>query len=127
GAGALRRIPGRGQEPGAGTPEASRLRPPRRGRNARSDGMMARRGTMSDGVAGGPAPHVPVLLEEVLRFLTPEAGGIFIDGTFGAGGYTRAILASGASVIGIDRDPGAIADATELKREAGERLTLVEG
>jgi 16S rRNA (cytosine1402-N4)-methyltransferase len=83
---------------------------------------MAGRGTPSGGVAGGLARHVPVLIEEALGFLAPVAGGLFIDGTFGAGGYTRAILATGASVIAIDRDPTAIAAA-----EPHERLTLVEG
>jgi 16S rRNA (cytosine1402-N4)-methyltransferase len=89
--------------------------------------MTAGRGTVADGVAGGPARHVPVLIEEVLRFLGPTAGGTYIDGTFGAGGYSRAILATGASVIGIDRDATAIAGGADLKHEAGARLTLVEG
>jgi 16S rRNA (cytosine1402-N4)-methyltransferase len=85
------------------------------------------RDTIADGVAGGPARHVPVLIEEVMRFLAPGAGGTFIDGTFGAGGYTRAILATGASVIAIDRDGEAIDAGAPLKKEAGRRLTLVEG
>jgi 16S rRNA (cytosine1402-N4)-methyltransferase len=68
-----------------------------------------------------------VLIEEALRFLAPAAGGIFVDGTFGAGGYTRAIVDAGASVIAIDRDPSAIAAAGELTRAVGDKLTLVEG
>jgi 16S rRNA (cytosine1402-N4)-methyltransferase len=83
---------------------------------------MAGRGTPSGGVAGGLARHVPVLIEEALGFLAPAAGGLFIDGTYGAGGYTNAILATGASVIAIDRDPTALAAA-----QPHERLTLVEG
>ncbi len=59
-------------------------------------------------VAGGPARHISVLLEEAMRYLAPAAGDVIIDGTFGAGGYSRAILAAGASVIAIDRDPSAI-------------------
>ena len=51
------------------------------------------------------APHAPVLLDEVIEALAPRAGDVFIDATFGAGGYTRAILATGATVIGLDRDP----------------------
>jgi 16S rRNA (cytosine1402-N4)-methyltransferase len=57
-----------------------------------------------------------------MRFLAPVAGGVFVDGTFGAGGYTSAILATGAAVIAIDRDPDAIAAAAPR-----DRLTLVEG
>jgi 16S rRNA (cytosine1402-N4)-methyltransferase len=68
-----------------------------------------------------------VLIEEALRFLAPAAGGTYIDGTFGAGGYTSAILEAGASVIAIDRDPAAIAAGAALKRAAGDRLTLVQG
>lgn len=51
------------------------------------------------------APHAPVLLDEVIEALAPKAGDVIIDATFGAGGYTRAILATGATVIALDRDP----------------------
>ena len=56
--------------------------------------MTAGRDDSGGDVAGGPARHVPVLVEEAMRFLAPDAGGTFIDGTFGAGGYTRAMLAA---------------------------------
>ena len=59
--------------------------------------------------AGGPAHHIPVLLEEVLTALRVRQGGVYLDGTFGAGGYTRALLAGGAQVVAFDRDPEAIA------------------
>lgn len=49
--------------------------------------------------------HRPVLLDEVIEALAPRAGDVIIDATFGAGGYTRAILATGATVIALDRDP----------------------
>jgi len=62
-----------------------------------------------------------------LRFLAPDAGGTYVDGTFGAGGHTAGILARGASVIAIDRDPRAIAVGADMERAAGGRLTLVEG
>jgi 16S rRNA (cytosine1402-N4)-methyltransferase len=71
--------------------------------------------------------HIPGMCAEVMDLLAPSEGGIFIDGTFGAGGYTRAILATGASVIAIDRDPSAIAAGAALVAESGGRLTLVEG
>ena len=78
-------------------------------------------------VAGGPAPHIPVLGRPALDFLDVHDGGTYIDGTFGAGGYTRAILsAANCQVIGIDRDPGAIAGGAELAAQARGRLTLVE-
>jgi 16S rRNA (cytosine1402-N4)-methyltransferase len=55
------------------------------------------------------APHIPVLLDEVVAALAPRPGDVIVDATFGAGGYTRALLASGATVHAFDRDPDAIA------------------
>ncbi len=55
------------------------------------------------------APHIPVLLDEVLEALAPKPGDVIIDATFGAGGYTRALLDTGAQVHAFDRDPDAIA------------------
>src|SRR4029079_5066997 len=69
----------------------------------------------------------PVLLGEVIHYLAPTAGGIYVDGTFGAGGYSRAILAAGASVIAIDRDPRAVADGASLAEQSGGRLILHSG
>jgi 16S rRNA (cytosine1402-N4)-methyltransferase len=78
-------------------------------------------------VAGGLALHIPVLGRPVLEFLQPRDGGIYIDGTFGAGGYTRAILAAAQSkVLGIDCDQTAIALGADLVEQAKGRLTLVE-
>jgi 16S rRNA (cytosine1402-N4)-methyltransferase len=75
---------------------------------------------------GGPARHIPVLLAEVLEALSPNSGEVIVDGTFGAGGYTKAILASGASVVAIDRDPDAIAVGRVLEQQAGGKLSLVQ-
>ena len=84
-------------------------------------------GGLSD-VDGGPARHIPVLVRPVIEFLQPRDGGIYIDGTFGAGGYSRAILATpGTQVIGIDRDQSAVAAAFGLVDAAGGRLTVAEG
>ncbi|RDC59341.1 16S rRNA (cytosine(1402)-N(4))-methyltransferase [Alteripontixanthobacter maritimus] len=55
------------------------------------------------------APHTPVLLDEVVDALAPVAGDVLVDATFGAGGYTRALLDAGATVHAFDRDPDAIA------------------
>ena len=85
--------------------------------------MMAGR---DEGVAGGPARHIPVLARQVFEHLDPNADKIIIDGTFGAGGHTRALLAAGARVIGIDRDRNAVADGAGLVEEVQGRLTLVE-
>jgi 16S rRNA (cytosine1402-N4)-methyltransferase len=78
-------------------------------------------------MSAGASPHVPVLLSEVLAQLEPQAGGIYVDATFGAGGYSRAVLGTeGTRVIGIDRDRRAIAGGFDLVEEAAGRLTLVE-
>ncbi len=71
------------------------------------------------------SPHVPVLLREVVDALAPNAGDTIVDATFGAGGYTRAILASGADVIAFDRDPDAISEGRTLEAEQ-PRLRLIE-
>ncbi len=72
------------------------------------------------------APHIPVMLNEVLQTLQPKPGETYIDGTFGAGGYSRAILDSAdCTVIGIDRDESAIEMAASWKEKYGERLKIV--
>jgi 16S rRNA (cytosine1402-N4)-methyltransferase len=76
--------------------------------------------------AGGPAHHIPVLLEEVFSALRVKQGGAYLDGTFGAGGYTRALLASGAQVIAFDRDPEAIAAGQALLAGSNGALRLVQ-
>jgi 16S rRNA (cytosine1402-N4)-methyltransferase len=77
--------------------------------------------------AGGPAHHIPVLLDEIVSALCVKEGGVYLDGTFGAGGYTSAILARGAEVVALDRDPQAIAGGQALVEASGGRLRLVEG
>jgi 16S rRNA (cytosine1402-N4)-methyltransferase len=78
-------------------------------------------------VAGGPARHVPVLVRPVVEHLGVQAGGIYIDGTFGAGGYARAILAAAdCKVLGLDRDQSAVALSAGLVDESSGRLTVVE-
>ncbi|WP_309662103.1 16S rRNA (cytosine(1402)-N(4))-methyltransferase RsmH [Sphingomonas sp.] len=76
--------------------------------------------------SGHPIPrHLPVLVDEVVQALAIARGETLVDGTFGAGGYTRAMLAAGAGrVIGFDRDPDAIAQGSSLVPDAN--LTLVE-
>ncbi|APH53674.1 S-adenosyl-methyltransferase mraW [Granulibacter bethesdensis] len=73
--------------------------------------------------------HVPVLLNEVLETLSPTAGGVFLDGTFGGGGYTRAILdtAEDSTVWAIDRDPAAITRGAALAARYRDRLHLIQG
>ena len=71
------------------------------------------------------APHIPVLLDEVIAGLEPQSGETHVDGTFGAGGYTRAILSSGARVYAFDRDPDAIAEGRLLENEHAGELILV--
>jgi 16S rRNA (cytosine1402-N4)-methyltransferase len=71
--------------------------------------------------------HIPVLSREAVEMLSPREGGIYIDATFGAGGYSRSILATpGTRVIGIDRDRSAITGGFDLVDRSDGRLTLVE-
>ncbi|MGL4541095.1 MAG: 16S rRNA (cytosine(1402)-N(4))-methyltransferase RsmH [Polymorphobacter sp.] len=71
------------------------------------------------------ARHVPVLLAEVMSALALRHGDTYVDGTFGAGGYTQAALAAGARAYAIDRDPQAIADGATLVARYPDRLTLI--
>lgn len=72
--------------------------------------------------------HYPVMLDEVLHHLAPQDGEVFVDGTFGAGGYSQAILnAANCIVVAIDRDPNAVAVAERLRNEYGERFIFLSG
>jgi 16S rRNA (cytosine1402-N4)-methyltransferase len=71
--------------------------------------------------------HVPVLGRQAIELLNPRDGGIYVDATFGGGGYSRAILdVAGTRVVGIDRDRSAILGGFDLVDRSGGRLTLVE-
>ena len=77
-------------------------------------------------MSAAAAPHVPVLLNEAVDALAVAPGEIHVDGTFGAGGYSKAILEKGAAhVFAFDRDPHAIEEGEELAVASGGRLTLV--
>ena len=73
-----------------------------------------------------PAPHIPVLLDEVVDALDPRPASVLVDATFGAGGYTRALLDRGATVHAFDRDPDAIESGSRWpeSREEPPRLVL---
>lgn len=73
-------------------------------------------------------PHIPVLLNEVVESIVPKDGGVYVDGTFGAGGYTRAVLdAADCTVYAIDRDPDAIREGQKLVDAYKGRLHLLHG
>ncbi len=77
--------------------------------------------------ANSDAPHIPVLLEPILEACAPIEG-VWLDGTFGAGGYARGLLDAGADcVIGVDRDPLVFEMAEAWRDDYGDRLKLVEG
>jgi len=74
------------------------------------------------------APHIPVLLAETIAALAPRDGEILVDCTFGAGGYTQAMLAAApCRVIAIDRDPSAVARGRDLAGKWDGRLDVIEG
>ena len=72
-------------------------------------------------------PHVPVLLAEVLSALQPLQGARIVDGTFGAGGYSRALLEAGAHVVAVDRDPSVAPHVARLKADFPETFRFVAG
>ncbi|CAN5483118.1 16S rRNA (cytosine(1402)-N(4))-methyltransferase RsmH [soil metagenome] len=74
-----------------------------------------------------PVPHIPVLIDEVLDALAIASGETHVDGTFGAGGYSRAMVARGARVYAFDRDPDAIASGQAVVADCGGVLTLIQG
>lgn len=83
---------------------------------------------MSMPAAATATAHVPVLLTEIVATLAPRDGAIYVDGTFGAGGYARALLDSAACrVIGIDRDPAAIARGKEMEARYTGRFAVIQG
>jgi 16S rRNA (cytosine1402-N4)-methyltransferase len=89
--------------------------------------MMTGRGIGDSEVAGGLARHIPVLVRPVIEHLDIHDGGIYIDGTFGAGGYAQAILAAAdCKVLALDRDQSAVANAAGLVEQMGGRLTVAE-
>jgi 16S rRNA (cytosine1402-N4)-methyltransferase len=90
--------------------------------------MMTGSGPGTPAVAGGLARHIPVLARAAIDALAVRGGGIYLDATFGAGGYTRLILdAPGTTVLALDRDPDAIAAGGALAAAAGKRLILAHG
>ncbi|PWE34068.1 16S rRNA (cytosine(1402)-N(4))-methyltransferase [Maritimibacter sp. 55A14] len=84
---------------------------------------------MATGARNSPhdPPHIPVLIGPLIAAVSPVSG-TWLDGTFGAGGYTRALLEAGAArVIAVDRDPEVFARARDWAADYGDRLRLVEG
>jgi 16S rRNA (cytosine1402-N4)-methyltransferase len=83
---------------------------------------------MPTSAAGKPVRHVPVMVDAVVEALAPRVGALYVDGTFGGGGYTRALLeAAGCRVVAIDRDPDAIDRGCELAAAFDGRLEIIEG
>lgn len=88
----------------------------------------SRRPRPTAAAAESPPDHVPVLLDAVLAALAPRDGAVYVDGTFGAGGYSAALLAAAqCRVLGIDRDPDSVRRGAALAAQHPGRLTLVEG
>ncbi|HEX4621389.1 MAG TPA: 16S rRNA (cytosine(1402)-N(4))-methyltransferase, partial [Myxococcaceae bacterium] len=74
-----------------------------------------------------PFVHEPVLLPEAVSLLEPGAGKVIVDGTLGGGGHSEALLKAGAEVLGVDRDPRALAAAQERLAGYGSRFRAVKG
>lgn len=88
--------------------------------------MMRKGGNIQGVEAAGQ--HIPVLLDEVVGAIEPVASEVYVDGTFGAGGYTRAVLErADCRVIAIDRDPDAIERSRDMQVGFGDRFQILEG
>src|SRR5437016_10998161 len=89
---------------------------------------VSQRPAASEDAAGSSPDHLPVLLDAVLAALMPADGAVYVDGTFGAGGYSAALPAAAqCRVLGIDRDPDSIRRGAALAARHPGRLTLIEG
>ena len=78
--------------------------------------------------SNSPGPHTPVMPREILEVMAPRDGAVYIDGTFGAGGYAKALLeAAQCTVWGIDRDPEAVRHGADLGRRFPGRMTVLSG
>jgi len=76
----------------------------------------------------GGAGHVPVLVKAVIDVLSPRDDALYVDGTFGAGGYSEALLAAAnCRVVAIDRDPDAVRRGSQMADAHGGRLAIIEG
>ncbi len=94
----------------------------------RSDDRQRRRNVAPPAAAVAAGGHEPVLVDAVVAELAPSDAGVYIDGTFGAGGYSRALLdAAQCRVVAIDRDPEAVRRGRELADHYGGRLAVLEG
>jgi 16S rRNA (cytosine1402-N4)-methyltransferase len=86
------------------------------------------RPALASDLASASGDHAPVLLDAVLGALSPSDGAVYVDGTFGAGGYSAALLeAARCRVLGIDRDPDAVRRGAALADRHPGQLTLIEG
>ncbi len=82
----------------------------------------------SDNATAARPDHIPVLLTEVIKALAPKDGGVYVDGTFGAGGYTTAILEAADCVVwAIDRDPETLERGQTLAKRFADRVHLLQG
>ncbi len=89
--------------------------------------MTAPVGAVGDTIASGGG-HASVLLDEMLAALAPHDDAVYVDGTFGGGGYSEALLrAAHCRVVGIDRDPEAVRRGAAIAARHAGRLTVVEG
>ncbi len=105
-----------------------RARPTPPGARRRPSARAAPPPEASEGAAGASPDHIPVLLDAVLAALMPRDGAVYVDGTFGAGGYSAALLAAAqCRVLGIDRDPAAVRGGGRARARHPARLRVIEG